>query len=137
MTKRFMTQLFVAVACVLASAGAAAAQQTLNLSVGWFTPHGQDSRVEGDVLNANRTFLRFDIKDFNGITGGGEWLAPLGDFFEVGVGAHAYRGTTTSVYTDFVDRDGTEIEQDIKLRLIPLSATIRLVATGKDAAVPP
>jgi hypothetical protein len=137
MTMRFMTRLLAAAACVLASAGAASAQQILNVSAGVFTPHGEDSRVESDVLNANRTFLSFDIKDFNSVTGGAEYLAPLGDFFEAGVGAHFYRGKTTSVYTNFVDADGSEIEQELKLRVIPLSATIRLVATGKDAAFQP
>jgi hypothetical protein len=137
MTKRFMARLLITAACVLASAGAASAQQILNLSAGVFTPHGEDSRVEGDVLNANRTFLSFDIKDFNGITAGAEWLAPIGDFFEVGVGGHVYRGTTESVYAGFIDRDGSEIEQELKLRVIPLSATIRLVATGKDSSVQP
>lgn len=137
MTKRFIARLLVAAAWVLASAGAASAQQTLNFSGGIFTPHGEDSRVEGDVLNANRTFLTFEIKEFNGFTGGAEYLAPLGDFFEIGAGGHFYVGQTTSVYSDFIDRDGSEIEQELKLRVIPLSATIRLVATGKDAAFQP
>src|SRR5215212_6875369 len=53
---------------------AAHAQQTVNLDVGYFTVRGQDARVEGDVLNANRNFLTFDVDDFNGASIGGEWL---------------------------------------------------------------
>src|SRR5215831_10330570 len=105
MTKRVMTRLAFAVACVLVSAGAASAQQILNFNVGRFTPHGEDSRVQGDVLNADRTFLTFEIKDFDNITAGGEWLAPLGNFFEVGGGLNVYRGKTHSFYTRFIDRD--------------------------------
>lgn len=137
MAKRFMTRLLVAVACVLASAGAASAQQIANFSVGVFVPRAQDARVDGDVLNANRNFLTFDVKDFTSVTAGGEWLVPLGDFFEAGAGAAVYQGKTASVYSNFVDRDGTEIEQELKLRMIPLSATIRVVVTGKDAAIQP
>ena len=127
----------VAAACVLVLAETASAQQILNLSVGGFVPRGEDARVEGDVLAFNRTFLTFDIGDFKAPIVNGEWLASAGEYFEVGAGLGFYRRTVTSVYTDFIDRDGTEIEQDLRLRLIPISATVRLVPTGTDAAVQP
>ena len=34
----------------------------------------------------NRTFLLFDIDEFGGASIGGEWLVPLGNFFEAGAG---------------------------------------------------
>ncbi len=133
-------QLIAAVAAciaVLAPATIASAQQTLNFSVGWFTPRGEDARVNGDVLIANRDFLTFDIKDFNSATVGGEWLVPLGRYFEGGAGVAFSRSTVPSVYTSFVDSDGSEIEQNLRLRLIPVSFTIRVLPLGQTNPVQP
>ena len=78
---------------------------------------GDDSRVDDDVLLADlRRRWLFDIDDFNGVTFGGEWLFGLGDFLEAGVGVGYYQNTVHSVYRDFVNDDGTEIDQDLKLR---------------------
>jgi hypothetical protein len=74
------TGLGLVLVCAVLAAAPAAAQQTLNFSVGYFTPLGEDARVEGDVLNANRNFLVFDVGEFNGPSVGGEWLLPIGNF---------------------------------------------------------
>src|SRR5688572_3207102 len=96
---RIIASCFV-VACVgvLAAPREAAAQQTFNVSLGYFTPRGEDARVEGDVLNVNRADLVFDVSDFNGATVGAEWLVPFGDYFEGGIGVGFSRRTVASVY---------------------------------------
>jgi hypothetical protein len=71
-----------------------------------------------DVLVKDRQFLSFDIDDFNGATVGGEWLVPFGNFLEGGAGISFSRRTVPSVYTNFVDTDGTEVDQDLRLRLV-------------------
>jgi hypothetical protein len=115
----------------------AAAQQTLNFSLGYFTVRGEDARVEGDVLNENRNFLDFEVGDFNGATVGAEWLIPLGEYFEAGAGLSFSRKTVSSVYLDFVDTDGSEIEQDLRLRLIPVAFTVRLLPLRQTSPVQP
>jgi len=129
--------LLMAAAAVLAQANAALAQQTINFSLGYFTPRGPDARVEDDVLNVNRTFLVFDVDEFNGATIGGEWLVPLGDFFEGGAGISFSRRTVSSVYDEFIDADGSEIDQDLRLRLVPIALTFRLLPLGQQSAVQP
>ena len=119
------------------SARPAAAQQTLNVSLGYFTVRGEDARVEGDVLNENRNFLVFDISDFNGATVGGEWLLPLGEYFEAGAGVSFSRRTVSSVYADFIDIDGSEIEQDLRLRLVPITFTARVLPLRQTSPVQP
>jgi hypothetical protein len=136
MCRRLAIGLLAGIA-VLAAANDARAQQTLNFSLGYFTPLGRDARVEDDVLTVNQTFLVFDIKDFNGATVGGEWLVPLGDYFEGGAGISFSRRTVPSVYQDFIDSDGTEIEQDLRLRLVPISFTFRVLPLGQTSAVQP
>lgn len=127
----------LALGTLLALAPSAAAQQTLNLTIGGFTPTGEDARVSGDVLNANRNFLVFDVRDFNGPAVGGEWLVPVAGFFEAGAGLSFSRRTVPSVYADFVDRDGSEIEQALRLRLVPLALTFRIVPLGQSSPAQP
>ena len=42
-----------------------------------------------------------------------------------------------SVYQDFVDDDGTEIDQDLRLRIVPVSFTIRVLPLGQSSGVQP
>jgi hypothetical protein len=42
-----------------------------------------------------------------------------------------------TIYDDYVRPDGTEIDQQLKLRNVPLSATIRVLPLGRHAAFQP
>ena len=137
MLKRLVTCLLLAGAGLIVPTNDAAAQQTLNFSLGVFTPRGEDARTEGDVLNANRRFLTFDISDFNSATIGAEWLVPLGNFIEAGAGVGFSRRTVNSVYTSFVDVDLSEIEQELRLRLVPVAFTVRVLPLGQRNALQP
>ena len=131
MRKTLFTGLLAAVMAV-ASAAPAQAQvtQSINLGLGWFMVKGEDSR-DNDVLVENLQSLAFEIKDFNGPLLNGEWLIGFGDRLEFGVGAGFYQRTVPSVYADFVDSDGSEIEQDLKLRIIPITATVKFLPIGR------
>ena len=137
MLKRSAPVLMLAVAILAFAPATSSAQQTINFSLGLFTPRGEDARVDGDVLVANRTFLFFDIDDFKSASIGGEWLVPLGEYFEGGAGISFSRRTVDSVYADFVDIDGTEIDQELKLRLVPISFTVRALPLGQRNAFQP
>src|SRR5690349_16799473 len=115
----------------------ALAQQTFNVSFGYFTPRSEDARVTGDVLNANRNFLTFDVKDFNGASVGGEWLFPVGRFIEAGAGVAFTRKTVPTVYTRLVNANGSEIEQDLRLRTVPIALTFRVLPLGQDNGFQP
>lgn len=121
---------------VIAPPGALA-QQSLTLSFGGFVVAGEDARVEGDVLVANRDILSFDIDDFTSGSIGIEWLLPVGEFFEAGLGAGFTSRTVPSVYADLVNRNGDEIAQDLKLRVAPFTATVRVLPFGRSRAVQP
>ncbi len=131
---------------LLAAATPAQAQdQGFSVSLGYFAPRGEDGRVSGDVLNADRCIdtdflcepLLFDVGDFGGATIGGEYLIGVGKYVEAGVGVGFYQRTVSAIY-EFVTRpDDTEIEQDLKLRVVPLTATLKFVPTGRDASFQP
>jgi hypothetical protein len=137
MRTRLIVLTLLAGAALAMSVQTAAAQQTLNFSLGYFTVRGEDARVEGDVLNENRNFLVFDVGDFNGATVGAEWLIPLGEYFEAGAGLSFSRSTVPSVYADFVDTDGSEIEQDLRLRVVPVAFTVRVLPLRQTSPVQP
>jgi hypothetical protein len=137
MLKRALSTGLFAGAAWLVCAQAAHAQQTLNFTLGYFTPLGADARVEGDVLNANSTFLTFEVDDFNGASIGGEWLVPFNNFIEGGIGISFSRKSVESVYRDYVDDLGGEIFQETKLRMLPIAFTIRVVPTGQRSVVQP
>lgn len=115
----------------------ASAQQSVDVWVGGFAPRAEDARTGDDVLVQNRDFLLFNTNDFNGGTVGGEWLIALGDKFDAGLGLGFYQRTVPAVYTDFVNKDGSEIEADLKLRVVPFTATVRFLPLGHNAAIQP
>jgi outer membrane protein W len=121
----------------------AAAQQSVNLFIGGFVPRSLDARsaangqVSDDVLANDQNFLAFNTQDFNGATFGGEWLVGLGNKIEAGLGIGFYQRTVPSVYISQVNSDGTEIAQDLKLRVIPFTATVRFLPLGRHAPIQP
>jgi hypothetical protein len=97
-------------------------------------PRGFDARDENDVLVNNlcciENPLLFHIGDFTTGTIGGEYLVGLGHFFEGGLGVGYYKSTAPSVYLNLVNVDGSEIQQRLRLRVVPFSATIRFLPLG-------
>jgi outer membrane protein W len=114
-----------------------AQQQTFNINLGYFTVRGEDARVEGDALVENRSLYVFDFKDFNGPSIGVDYLIGLGDFFEAGAGIGLSSRSVDTIYFDYVRPDGSEIEQELKLRIVPITATIRVLPLGRFAAFQP
>jgi len=113
-------------------------RQSVNFNLGYFALRGEDSRfdTEGDVLIADLDSLAFEVNDFNAATFGGEWLFRVSDFIEAGVGAGFYQRTVPTVYSRVTHSDGGEIEQDLKLRVVPLTATVRFLPLGRGTVEP-
>ena len=132
-----MRRMILVLVFGIAAASPAAAQQSLSFHLGGFSPRSADARVPGDVLVNNLSFLAFNINDFNSVSIGGEYLVGLGDKFEGGLGVGFQTRTVPTVYLDFVNQNGREIEQDLKLRVVPFSATIRFLPLGHHDAVTP
>jgi hypothetical protein len=137
MLKRLPLAFVLACAALVAEAPSALAQQTVNFSLGYFSVRGEDARVAGDVLNANRSFLTFDVSEMSGAAAGGEWLVPIGEYLEGGAGISFTRRTIPTVYTRFTDRDGSEIAQKLRLRTVPVAFTFRVLPLGQRRGFQP
>jgi hypothetical protein len=140
MRQRLAVLALLSAGAIGLSAQPAAAQQTLNFTFGYFAVRGEDARVEGDILNEHlgaEASLVYDVQDFNSASFGGEWLVPLSGYIEAGAGVSFTRQTVPSVYEDFIDADGSEIEQDLRLRRVPVDLTMRVMPLGQQSSVQP
>lgn len=137
--KRFQSAaFFFALVAVAATATPAFAQrQSITFQLGGFLPRAEESRPATDVLVVNREYLVFDIGDFNGFTTGGEWALTLGEYFEAGVGVGYYQKNVPTIYDAWVNSDGREIEQSLKLRIVPVTAVARILPLGSKRAFQP
>ena len=112
-------------------------RHAVGVTFGFFGMRSEDARVADDVLLANLESLAFDISDFNTGTIGGEWLIGLNNYIEAGLGVGYQRRTVPSVYRDFVNENDTEIAQDLKLRVIPFTGTVRFLPVGRNGSFQP
>jgi hypothetical protein len=147
------TTLFALAFVLVASTASAQIVQSVSFGVGGVFPRGADSRVSGDVWVANlnqpqidglppgiTSSLDFEIKDFRGMTLFGEWNVGFGDRLEVGVGGSYYRRTVHSLYRDLEHGERPQrplIEQDLRLRVVPISAVVRFLPFGRPSEFQP
>jgi opacity protein-like surface antigen len=145
MMKPLRAVRYAPVVAVLLLAGAAnteaqirrvESRNMLGFNLGFFSVRGEDARVDDDVLLADLSSLAFNIDDFDGANIGGEFVFGLGEYLEAGVGVNYYQDTVHSVYADVISDDGFEIEQELKLRVVPFSATVRFLPIGRGGIEP-
>jgi opacity protein-like surface antigen len=147
MKKALLLALAVVLAPSLANAqirqvrsSPAGGNNTVNFTIGYFALKGLDSRVNDDVLLGdlqNGQPLLFEVKDFNGASIGGEYLFGIGSNFEAGVGLGFYQRTVPSVYANLTHSNGDEIQQDLKLRTVPVTFTGRFLLLPRGSAAEP
>jgi opacity protein-like surface antigen len=155
MMKRQWLQRFLAGAGLLALTAASAGAQVVQVSssdarnsigftFGGFFLRGDESRDADDVLLADSfdlaSFHRPDeplgVKDFQHITFGGEYLFRATDFLEAGVSAGYYKRSVPTFYRDLVNTNGSEIEQRLSLKIVPVTATVRFLPLGRAPVEP-
>ena len=139
MFRRTMGSLGTVLTILSLSAPAAQAQvtQSVSLNLGYFVSPAEDARQTNDVIVKNLNYLLFDPSEFSGASISGDYLIGFGEFLEAGVGVGYHRQTVPSVYADFFDSDGSEIYQELKLRITPVALTMRFLPLGNRRAVQP
>lgn len=139
------TGALVLLTAALLPAAPASAQvvQGLHVGGGFFAPKGFDSRVDGDVLVRDAfgeslpdfpelsDALVFDMGDFRSGHLFAEWTVGFGDHVEVAAGVGFYKRTVPTIYFDLVDELGFEIEQELGLRIIPVTGVVRFLPVGR------
>ena len=139
----------VVAALFISAPASAQVVHSVNFGGGLFSPRGLDGRVDGDVLVRNyfgeelsgarglSAALAFEIKDFRSGSLFGEWNVGFGDHVEVGAGVGFYGRSVPTVYLDLVDERDREIEQTLRLRVVPITAVVRFLPFGDAGTVQP
>ena len=143
--KRVIISTLAAVALVGCAVPARAQNQGFSVNFGYFWPKGEESRASGDVLVANKcldvTFVcepqLFDIDDFGGGTFGAEYIVGLGRFLEASGGIGYTHSSVPAIYERFQDVDGSEIDSELTLKVIPITGIVRVFPTGRRAPIQP
>ena len=139
MLRKLTRASLLVLGCALIAAPASAQiVQAMHIGGGIFFPRGYEGRVGGDVLNEDLNSLVFQIKDFKSGQLFGEWLFEFGNHIELGAGVGYYHGSTPSFYADYEDqRDGSNIDQELSLRVVPVSGFVRFLPFGRPSTVQP
>jgi len=114
-----------------------AQESSLSLNLGHFVVRGEDTRIVDDVIATNLGLFAFGLDEFNNSSIGAEWLIGFGDYVEAGFGVGLYQQTVLSVYDDYINVDNTEITQDFRLRVAPITTMARFFPFGLRAGIQP
>lgn len=128
------------VATLMAVPASAQIVQSLHVGFGGFFPRGFDIRTPGDTLVADLSDaepLAFQIGRFRSGQAFGEWNVQFGKHIELGGGVSYYSDHVPSVYANKINADGSEIEQSLGLRMVPVTGVVRFLPWGTPRTAQP
>jgi hypothetical protein len=139
---RTMTRVsgLLVVLTLVAAPASAQIVQSVQFGFGGFFPLGQSARANQDVLVANlqdEYALLFKVSEFRTGNVNAEYQLAFGNHLEVAIGSGYQAGGTRSIYRDYEDdRDGTDIDQELHLRVVPVTGLVRVLA-GRPGTTQP
>jgi len=92
---------------------------------------GYVPKVDSILFDDSVTLYDVEKKDFRGAFGGVEFSKNLSPNLELGLSLDGYGREIPTVYRDFTRPSGREIEQSIRFVVVPASAILRLVPSGR------
>ncbi len=104
----------------------------LDLRGGAFFPRADSNRFTDDEELFNVT-----KSDFRGAAGGIEYNMRLAHNVELGVSIDGYGRSIDTSYRNYVRSDDSEIRQTIKLDIVPVGVSVRIVPTGRHVRFAP
>lgn len=117
---------------LLVAGASRAGAEGLDLRIGAYFPRGNETLFQDD-----RDLYLVGKSDFNGVYGGIEYNHVLIDNVEIAVHLDGYSRTVNTSYRNYTRPDGGEIEQSLRLTMVPLGVSLRLVPTSKRARIAP
>jgi hypothetical protein len=104
----------------------------LDVRLGAFFPN-----EESNLFVDDRILYTVDKGDWSSFTGGIEYNARVAPHIELGIHVDGYGETLHTSYRSFVDTDGREIFQTLKLQTVPAGMTLRFIAGGRHSRIQP
>jgi len=117
---------------LLAALPASAGASSLELRIGGFIP-----RADSNLFDDDSSLYTVNNEDWRGVTGGAEFSFTPADHVELGLHLDGYGRRVDTTYRDYTRPSGAEIEQSLRLTLIPLGATLRFLPADRHATVSP
>lgn len=109
-----------------------AAAGNLELRVGRFAP-----RADSNLFRDASELFTVSKKDWRGWTGGLEYNTEVTPRFEVGVSLDGYSQDVDTNYRDFTRPNRREILQTLKLTLVPVGVSLRVLPLDRSAPLRP
>jgi len=117
---------------LLAALPATVSAASLQLRIGGFIP-----RADSNLFRDDSELYTVDKEDWRGVTGGAEFTFEPSDHVEFGLHLDGYSRTVDTNYRNYTRPSGSEILQSLRLSLVPLGATLRLLPTDRYATLQP
>lgn len=117
---------------VLAGAPANVWASGLEVRVGGFFPQADSNR-----FSENAELFDVGKKDYRGPTAGIEFSVRLVPNLELGAHVDGYFREKDTEYRDWQRQEGTSIRQTLRLSIVPVGLTLRLVPTSRHARLAP
>lgn len=117
---------------LLAVPAATVSASGLDLRLGAFYP-----REESNLFVDDRALYHVGKGDWNSFAGGLEFNAELARNVELGVHVDGYDRSIDTSYRDYTTADDREIRQTLKLQILPVGVTLRLVPSSSRLKVAP
>lgn len=109
-----------------------AAADGLEVRIGGMIP-----RADSVLFDDSFTLYQVEKKDFNGVFGGVEFTKSLTSNVELGLSLDGYGREIPSVYREYTRPSGREIEQTLRLVIVPASVIIRVHPGGRYRTLTP
>lgn len=122
---------------VLAGWPALASAGNFEVRGGGFFPAADSNLFRDDAALYIKNGQPLKTSDWDGFTGGIAYNAKIAKNVEFGVNLDGYWRSFDTSYKDSVRSDGSEIRQTLKLDIVPLGVTFRIVPTSRHAKVAP
>jgi hypothetical protein len=117
---------------LLAALPSTAGATSLQLRLGGFLP-----RADSNLFRDDSELYTVDKEDWRGFTGGAEFTIEPSDHVEFGLHLDGYSRTVDTNYRNYTRPSGGEILQSLRLTLVPLGATVRLLPSDRYATLQP
>lgn len=98
----------------------------LELRIGGMAP-----RAKSILFDDSVALYQVEKKDFQGAFGGIEFTKSLAPNLELGLCVDGYGREIPSFYRDYTRPSGRDIEQTLRLAIVPVSAIVRIVPAGR------
>jgi opacity protein-like surface antigen len=117
---------------LVAAVPASARASGLELRLGGFLP-----QANSDLFRDDSELYTVAKRDWRGLTGGVEYSVSLAPHVELGFHVDGYGRTNPTVYRDFVNDSGKDIHQNLRLNLVPVGVSLRLLPVRDRAPISP